>query len=177
MKFSDIEQFIQSGSYEINVSLGHLERTLKYWENDYGLELNPDFQRGHVWTEDQQIAYVEFLLRGGVTAKVIYFNSPAFGVLNNKSELSDTIICVDGLQRLTACLRFVRDEIKIFGYKYSEFEGSPRVLQDLKFNVNSLDNKADILKWYIEFNNGGTIHTKEEINRVKQMLKDELKNK
>ena len=32
-----------------------------------GLQFNPDFQRGHVWTEGQQIAFMEFLLKGGKT--------------------------------------------------------------------------------------------------------------
>lgn len=174
MKFSDIKQFIRSGSYEIDVSLDSLERTLDYWNEDYGLELNPDFQRGHVWNEEQQIAYIEFLLRGGITAKVIYFNSPAFGGMSNKGNLDDTILCVDGLQRLTACLRFLKNEIKVFGYYFKEFEGSLRMMQGLKFNVNSLENREDVLKWYIQFNEGGTIHTKEEIDRVKELLKQEI---
>lgn len=171
MKFSDIKQFITSGSYEVNIPLTSIERTLSSWNEDYGVELNPDFQRGHVWTEEQQIAYVEFLLRGGATAKVIYFNSPAFG--SYKKLKDETIVCVDGLQRLTACLRFVRDEIKVFGYRFSEFEGSPRVMSDLKFNVNSLETRAEVLEWYIQFNSGGTVHTDEEINRVKKLLKEE----
>lgn len=171
MRFSDIEQFIRSGSYEIDVSLDHLQRTLGSWKEDYGLELNPDFQRGHVWTEDQQIAYVEFLLKGGVTAKVIYFNSPAFGGYKKKGDLDDTILCVDGLQRLTACLRFLKNEIKVFNHYFKEFEGSPRTMQGLKFNVNCLQNRADVLKWYIQFNEGGTVHTKEEIDRVKELLR------
>lgn len=172
MKFSDIEPFIRSGEYEINIPLSSIERTLSAWQEDYGIELNPDFQRGHIWTEDQQIAYVEFLLRGGMTARVIYFNSPAFG--NYTDVLNETIVCVDGLQRLTACLRFLRDEIRVFGYKYSEFEGSPRVMQGLLFNVNSLKTRAEVLEWYIQFNTGGTVHTKEEIDRVRELLKEEL---
>lgn len=175
MKFSDIKQFIRSGSYEIDVSLDFLKRTLEGWREDYGLDLNPDFQRGHVWTEEQQIAYVEFLLRGGVTAKVIYFNSPAFGGNSKEGNLDDTILCVDGLQRLTACLRFLDNEIKVFGHYYNEFEGSLRMMQGLKFNVNCLQNRKDVLEWYIQFNEGGTVHTKEEINRVKELLKAELK--
>ena len=169
MKFSDIKPFIRSGSYEIDVSLYHLKRTLSNWEEDYGLELNPDFQRGHVWTEEQQSAYVEFLLRGGVTSKVIYFNSPAFGG-DKGGDLDETILCVDGLQRLTACLKFLNNEIKVFNHYYDEFEGSLRMMQGLKFNVNCLNKRADVLEWYLQFNEGGTIHTKEELDRVRKLL-------
>ena len=75
MKFSDIEQFTKSGDYEVNIRLNHLEKTLKEYDEDYGLELNPDFQRGHVWSEEQQRAYVEFFIKGGKTARIIYFKA------------------------------------------------------------------------------------------------------
>lgn len=169
MKFNDIPQFIRSGSYEIDVSLDYLERALDGWEEDYGLDLNPDFQRGHIWTEEQQVKYVEFLLRGGVTVRVIYFNSPAFGD-SERGDLGDTILCVDGLQRLTACRRFLKNEIKVFNHYYNEFEGSLRITQGLRFNVNSLKTKKEVLQWYLEFNSGGTVHTEEELNRVRKML-------
>lgn len=48
MKFSDIPTFISSGNYEIDVPLHTLKRQLKRFEEDYGLEPNPDFQRGNV---------------------------------------------------------------------------------------------------------------------------------
>ena len=32
MKFRDIERFIRSGEYEVNVSLMSIERTLTEWE-------------------------------------------------------------------------------------------------------------------------------------------------
>lgn len=178
MKFSDIEQFIRSGSYEVDAPMDHLEGILAGWEKTYGLELNPDFQRGHVWTEEQQIAYLEFLFKGGITAKVIYFNSPAFGRTEGNVDLDETILCIDGLQRLTSCLRFVRDEIKLFGHYYSEFKDTPRMKQCLKLNMNCLGTRAELLQWYLQFNTGGTVHTKEELDRVRMLLEEELqKNK
>ncbi|WP_335506067.1 DUF262 domain-containing protein [Bacillus sp. JJ722] len=173
MRFADIKPFIQAGSYEINIGLSFLERELADYEKDYGLELNPDFQRGHVWTEAQQIAYMEFLLRGGKTARVIYLNSPVFGDRREKGDLSDTLLCVDGLQRLTACLHFVRNEIPVFGTYYKDYEDRPSITDGLLFNINGLKKRSEVLQWYIEFNSGGTIHTEDEINRVKRLLADE----
>lgn len=175
MKFSEIEPFTKSGEYEINVPLSRLENTLRDWSEDYGIELNPDFQRGHVWDEEQQIAFVEYLLKGGVTARIIYFNSPAWGRHEKHSDLAETILCVDGLQRLTACLKFLRNEIKVFGLYFNEFEGTLGMMHDLRFNVNDLQTRAEVLKWYLEFNSGGTIHTKEELDRVRELLEKELR--
>ncbi|MFR5263759.1 hypothetical protein [Clostridium sp.] len=90
MKFSDIEQFTKSGDYEVSIRLNHLEKTLKEYDEDYGLELNPDFQRGHVWSEEQQRAYVEFFIKGGKTARIIYFNCPSFS--GNTEQLSKLLI-------------------------------------------------------------------------------------
>lgn len=177
MKFSDIVPLIRSGEYEVDITLKTLELTLKQMDEDCGLELNPDFQRGHVWTEKQQVAYVEFLLRGGVTSKVIYFNSPSYGKREENCDLPDTILCVDGLQRLTACLRFVRNEIQVFGHYCADIEGSLRVVQGLKFNINCLSTRAEVLQWYLEFNTGGTVHTKEEIARVRELLELEMAKK
>ena len=55
MKFNEIPQFISSSGYEINMPLDFLENKIQDWikEKYYRLQLNPDFQRGHVWTENQ----------------------------------------------------------------------------------------------------------------------------
>ena len=43
--------------------------------------------------------------------------------------------------------------------------------------VGVSETEEDVLTWYIEMNTGGTPHTKEEIDKVKQLLeeKKELK--
>ena len=46
---------LATAKYEINVHWHSIERTLEHYKNTYGgLDENPDFQRGHVWTLRQQ---------------------------------------------------------------------------------------------------------------------------
>jgi len=168
MKFTQIPQLTSVGSYQANMSLRYLNDTVNNWVNDLGLKLNPDFQRGHVWSEEQQISYMEFLLRGGKSARVIYFNHPGW-----QRGYKGEFVCVDGLQRLTACLKFINNELKVFGLYLSEFEDKLPLDIDLLFNVNNLKTRKEVLQWYIEFNTGGTVHTEEEINRVKELLEKE----
>lgn len=155
-----------------------LDSRLTEWESHdyYQLQLNPDFQRGHVWTVYQQVAYVEYFLRGGRSGCVIYFNKPSWmGRHNPKPGEYDDFVCVDGLQRLTALRRFLRDEIPVFGHLCSQIEGRMRMcgaVDNLVFNVNSLKTRAEVLQWYIQMNAGGTVHTKQEIDRVRVMLED-----
>jgi len=168
MKFNQIPQLTSVGSYQSNQPLRYLLDKLDEWK-DLNLQLNPDFQRGHVWTEDQQISYMEFLLRGGKSARVIYFNHP-----NWMGNFKGDFVCVDGLQRLTACVRFLQNEIKVFGLYYNEFEDKIPFDIDLLLNINNLKTRAEVLVWYCEMNTGGTIHTEEEINRVKELLAKEI---
>ena len=79
MKLKDIKKFISDEyGYEINIGFSYIEKALEDYVENYKLDLNPDFQRGHVWTEEQQTAYMEFLLKGGKTSRVIYFNCPYY---------------------------------------------------------------------------------------------------
>lgn len=170
MKFTDIPQFTRSGSWECNFPLNRMVKQIEEWEQEEGLDMNPDFRRGHVWTEQQQIDFVEFILKGGNTGRVIYLNHPTWMGSFDTSNSDIGFVCVDGLQRYTAIKRFVKNEIKVFGYFYNDFEGSLR--NDMRINVNDLPTRKDVLKWYIEMNSGGTPHTEEEINRVKKLLEE-----
>lgn len=168
MKFRDIPQFTRHGSWECNFQFKDFVNEInKRIEND-GLQLNPDFQRGNVWTEEQQIKYIEFLLRGGKTAKVIYFNHPHW---NSEDSKYKDFVCVDGLQRTIAIIAFVNNKFKVFNCYYKDFEDTPRA--DIRLNINDLQTRKEVLQWYIEFNSGGTIHTDEEINKVKELLEKE----
>jgi hypothetical protein len=170
MKFSDIEQLTPNSGYQVNQSWGSIKGTIKYYQSKKicPLDLNPEFQRGHVWTEEQQIAYVEFKLRGGLGSDRILFNCPGW-----MSDFRGPFVLVDGKQRLNAVLRFFDNEIKVFGHYYKEFEDELHPLQpDFIFCINNLPTMESVLKWYIELNSGGTPHTEEELERVRGMLNE-----
>jgi hypothetical protein len=174
-KYNDIPQFIQHGSYEIDVSPDRLIVNVTEWQDKEGLQLDPDFQRGHVWSESQQIAYIEFFLRGGKTARVLYFNYPSWHH-TQKTDYNDFVI-VDGKQRYEAWRRYFSNEIKAFGTYAKDYKDSLRIMKTMKVNINDLQTKAEVLQWYIDFNSGGVVHTEEEIEKVKLLLEQEKRKK
>ena len=172
MKFNEIPQFISDGSYVVDVQIEHLVSWLEEWEREDGLQLCPDFQRGHVWTEEQQVKFIEFILQGGKSGRTLYFNDPNWHGVRKKTGYND-FVCVDGLQRITAIRRFLNNEIEVFGQKYCEFGGKTDMMRHgMVINVNDLKTKREVLQWYIQMNSGGTPHTKEEIERVRKLMEE-----
>jgi hypothetical protein len=170
-RFADIPPFTRSGEWECSFGLDRLVAWVARQQAESGLNLEPDFQRGHVWTTRQQVRFVEFLLRGGRTGRTLYFNCPWWNQIN---PTVGEFVIVDGKQRLHAITRFIRGEIRVFGSYFCEFLGSPRVTQTMRVNVNDLPTRADVLQFYLDLNTGGTPHSAGEIARVRRLLKREL---
>lgn len=165
--FQKIPQFPQA-YYNVDVGLDYLEDCLANWDRpETPLIMNPEWQRGHVWTREQQIRFMEFMLMGGTTGMNIYFNCSSW-----QGHYNTPVYVVDGLQRLTAALAFVRNEIPVFGTYRKDYKGHMRSLTHnrFKFNMLMLKSKRELLNLYIMFNSGGVVHKPEEIERIKKML-------
>lgn len=169
-EFAKIPQFTKPGQYAVDYGFTYLIDFVDEEIATAGLVMEPDFQRGHVWTERQQAAYVEFLLRGGLTGRDLYFNNPGWNQPVGPGEYAD-YVCVDGLQRITAIRRFVENDIKVFGSFFNEYTDKRRLgLNTIRVHINDLKTKDEVLRWYLEMNSGGTPHTKRELARVKNLL-------
>ncbi len=98
-KFRDIPQFTSDGNWRAEYSLANAVRTIREWMDDSKLDIDPDFQRLHVWTESQQIAWLEFFFRGGKSGRDIYFNHPGW-----QRMYEGEFLLVDGKQRIQAAI-------------------------------------------------------------------------
>lgn len=171
-RFRDIPQFTEDANYSVHVSWVHLEKSLADMAGPQSqIDTDPDFQRAHVWTEEQQIRFVEFKLRGGKGSDEIRWNHPNWMT----GDLTvGTLELVDGKQRLQAVRRFMGDEIPAFGHRLSEYEDEPHILRcRFVFMVNSLKTRAEVIQWYLDINTGGVVHTDDEISRVRALLEAE----
>jgi len=169
LNYRDIPKFTGEGHYHFDADLKYLIEWLDEHINKQGLELNPDFQRGNVWTEKQQISYIEFLLRHGNTGRDLYFNHPGW-----MTSFQGEFVCVDGLQRITSVMKFMDNKLPVFGgYYYKDIDKIPSFDIALRIHINDLKTRKEVLQWYLEFNSGGTVHTEEELNKVRKMIESE----
>lgn len=158
-----IPRFTREPNYQCDVSWDYLQD----WIARNSPDLDPDFQRGHVWTRPQQIAFVEFCLRGGTSGRNLYLNSP------NYLGSRDRLVMVDGKQRLTAVVSWLQGDFPVFGETWRrDLPKVPFADHNTSFrvHVNNLQSRQEVLEWYLEMNTGGTPHAEQELNRVRGLL-------
>lgn len=169
LNYKNIPKFTGSGHYRINADLQYIKIWIDKNIEELNLQLNPDFQRGNVWNKSQKSSYVEFLIKGGQSSREVYFNHPGW-----MNDFIGEFVCVDGLQRITAILEFLDNKLMVFGnYLYRDIEEFPPHSIDLVIHVNDLKTRKEVLKWYLEFNSGGTVHAEAELDKVRKMIEED----
>ena len=186
MKYSNNELLkiinpMPSARYCITVPVSSVKRTLDGWgENgSTNVNINPDFQRGRVWSLNKQIAYMENLIRGYAPNKIL-FNCPEFLYsCGNDCDLNpNEIVCIDGLQRISSALDFMGGKFKLFNGKlsYSDLNCSHFSTKRIhfEFQMYEIAKRAELLQFYLSLNTGGVVHSKSEIQRVRDLLNQSL---
>lgn len=189
--FEIIKPVKQYATQHVKMDIRHLKDWMAQFEgipSNYSyenvlLELNPEFQRGHVWKLNQQIAFVENLLRGIDINKTIRFNDLTMRPYDDADDiLKNKIICIDGLQRLTAIIDFVDGKYKVFNNQlsYDDILNHPdkasmrRIFNSalLQFEFLQITSYKEVLEYYIDLNFGGVAHTPADIQIAKDILKN-----
>lgn len=171
MKYKDFPKYTGWGNYKCDVPLQYVLKNIQEYIEDSQLDMNPDFQRGHVWNKEKQIAYVEHLFKGGRTGCDILFNHPGW-----MRGFQGDMVLVDGKQRLEAIRAWWENEIPIFGVYKKDMDDTDSMMGlniVLHFHINDLKTRKEVLQWYLDLNSGGVVHTQEEIDKVKKLLENE----
>lgn len=179
MEFTDIK-LIPESNYWVNYRFSSIENFIKDTISHIGLELDPDFQRGHVWNVEQQTAYIESIIREIIqdTDIVIRFNARDYMAIQDSTDtdLPKTMQCVDGLQRLTAIRKYMKGKLKPFGKTFEEIESSPLSIarkRNICVKVYNIKYRKDLIKFYYDLNFGGTPHTESEKERILGLMEND----
>lgn len=138
-----------------------------------GLVLQPDYQRGYVWTDRQAELFVGHWLEGGEVPK-IYVHRPRSAESGGPRWYEQPCEAIDGQQRLRSLWRWVKGEILAetsSGERlaYADTNEVDRRQLDVKICYVSL-RYDDRLKLYIRLNRGGTAHTETDIAKARALL-------
>ena len=142
----------------------------------FNINLNPDYQRDHVWTLYQKEAFVGHILEGGETLPVVINKGDEY-----KNFISEVI---DGKQRIQACLDWENGDIYgktnkgVLIHMTDLDEVGTRMVDNmigLKYAMVKLC-RIEILELYLKLNSGGTLHKQFEIDKVKELLLEERRD-
>ncbi|SEQ33415.1 DUF262 domain-containing protein [Butyrivibrio sp. TB] len=118
-------------------SYSHPISDVKEWDETDRLELRPEFQRNEVWSTAAQIMLIDTILRG-IPIPKIYIKS----IVKNEKTYR---VVIDGQQRLTAILKFVKGELTLNSPYNGPFEGK-------KFNDLPVETHNNFLRYKIDIN-------------------------
>jgi hypothetical protein len=159
-------------NYKVNMAWHYIDQFLT---GQPLVELNPDYQRGYVWTQEQKERYIEYRLMDGMSGRIIYWNCPNWQRDFGNSNWHNTLELVDGKQRLNAVFEFLDNKVKAFGkylIEYKDADIMKRMRYDFEFHINNLSTKKEVVEWYLGLNNGGSIHTEDDLNIAKKILRE-----
>lgn len=135
------------------------------------VNMSPEYQRDLVWTEKQKQEYLMALFKSRAEITPVFVQE-RFGEKEHYEVL-------DGKQRLNAIFNFIEDKIELDGIKFSELsaEDTGKFLSyDIKYTrILSYDGKIPEdfkLEYFLEINEKGTRMSEDQIDKVKNMLKN-----
>lgn len=132
------------------------------------LVLDPPFQRGSVWTVDQQVAWIESILEDLPLPTFFINRVDTYEASNMKPD-----VVIDGRQRLEATLAFMDGRLIVRGESYlDQPDNIKRKLRTVSVNVRYSDFKteAECVALYLTLLKAGTAHTKHEIEKAQDYL-------
>jgi hypothetical protein len=131
----------------------------------------PPFQRAHVWTNDQAVAFVNSARRG-LNLGTYTFNTTV-GIKearrideNGRDHYFADLWLLDGMQRLTALQRFFDNEFPVGGSFWKDLPADTKrfFLSNVHFSAyeTNLVDEAVMREMYDAMNFGGTAHREED---------------
>jgi hypothetical protein len=139
----------------------------------FGLDLNPDYQRGHVWTMEDKVKLIDSIFKGVDIGKFVFIRRD-YGTDEHLYEI------LDGKQRLTAIMEFREDRFRYNGLLYSELH--PHDQSHIEFySIATADvsnpTKEQIYNYFLKLNTGGKPMDVAQLEKVAKLLEEEKKKK
>jgi hypothetical protein len=132
----------------------------------FGIDMNPDYQRGYVWDLEDKLKLIDTIFKDGKIGLFVLNKLPY-------KDVGPSAEIVDGKQRLTAIIEFMEDKFVYQGYKWSELHfGDREKLNSHLVELAELNeaNKETILKTFLKINRTGKPMDPSHLDKIEKML-------
>lgn len=156
-----------------------LSGILSMMHSDYGIDLEPDYQRGNVWTDAQKVALIDSVFRNIDIGKFTIIKRN-WGKDPNKPETPFMYEMLDGKQRITALYEFYTGKFKYKGLYF--YEMHPRDREHFKhYSISESETEPltdeQKYRYFLKLNTTGMPVDKKHLRKVRELwLKEQLKN-
>lgn len=139
--------------------------------DEYGIDLNPEYQRGNVWTHDQKVALIDSIFKNVDIGKFAVIKRP-WGNNPSKPLTPKLYEMLDGKQRLTAIWEFYCGRFKYKGKYFYELH--PRDRSHFKHytisyaETNPMTDEQKY-RYFLKLNTTGTPVDPEHLNKVRDL--------
>ena len=163
-----VQDIFPDCSYRVDWAMLEIPRFLE----QYGVDMDPDYQRGYVWDTEQKRSFVGAVIQANQTIPIFWFNWK--GPSSGKSQV------VDGKQRLNALLGWIEGKYdavcpcgEVFHVDHLDeiSSRSLRMMTTVRMHFVNLG-RLDVLKFYLSLNAGGTVHTEKDLSKVRKLIKE-----
>ncbi|MCK9371225.1 DUF262 domain-containing protein, partial [Candidatus Dojkabacteria bacterium] len=132
----------------------------------FGTNSNPTYQRGYVWTEEDEVRLIDSVFNGSDIGKFIFLTYPW--------PIEDDDV-LDGKQRLNTLVRFTTSQFQYNGLYWHQlskvdrykFEG--RLVQYVEIDAKNFT-EADKLRLFLQVNAAGVPQDESHLSAIRQQL-------
>lgn len=138
----------------------------------FGLNLDPEYQREHVWTIEDKVNLIDSIFNNVDIGKFVYVH------LGYNGEYSYEVL--DGKQRIRAILDYYEDRFQYRGKFFSELSNRDQDHFDgYSISYAEIQNatQEQKLQYFLKLNTGGRIMSKEHLSKVEKQLEAIQKSK
>jgi Protein of unknown function DUF262 len=134
----------------------------------FGLDLDPDYQRDHVWSIEDKVSLIDSIFNHIDIGKFVYVY---LEWAENDGKYAYEVL--DGKQRIRAILDFYEDKFPYKGKYFSELSNRDHDHFDgYQISYAEIRNatREQKLRYFLKLNTGGHIMSKEHLEKVREML-------
>lgn len=163
---SDMPQFAHEDTMRIQFSQRDIEGLIGLFYT-FGVDMDPEYQRGHVWELEDKVALIDSIFNNVDIGKFVFihlgYGTPGYEIL-------------DGKQRMTALIEFFEDRFRYRGKLFSELHPRDRShIRHYRVGVGETRELSTIeerLQYFLHLNTYGKPQDPMHIAKVESMLAD-----
>lgn len=147
------------------------QRTILPKDNWEYLVLDPPFQRGAIWSTEQQQHWIESCLDSYPLPAIFLNTFPS----DSKSVYRNQEVVIDGQQRIRATQCFLEGKLRVRGELFTDqdigFQRSFRFGVTCPVVYTGYDTDVECAELYLKLLTAGTAHTREDLDKAKDFIR------